>query len=216
MPGSRHGRCRRRCRARPFRYHGTGGRPPSRLHHKLSGTRQFSLAFPSGCLGCVQRGRQSGPSPAKEMKDMRHLLALPLVAAVACAGGTFKDQARAAMPTSDTVSMGSPNSSAQALAASSGTTVTQNSTAGDASAFARMTATVAIVFNVPTAAFLGLLRHVVEDYNPTSCDATSCTWGPGSAPLDLVDYKLVVSHDADGISFDWVLSGAIKPGTNFV
>ena len=147
---------------------------------------------------------------------MRNLLALPLVAAVACAGGTFKDQARAAMPTSDTVSMGSPNSSAHALAASSGTTVTQNSTAGDASAFARMTATVAIVFNVPTAAFLGLLRHVVEDYNPTSCDATSCTWGPGSAPLDLVDYKLVVSHDADGISFDWVLSGAIKPGTNFV
>ena len=43
---------------------------------------------------------------------MRNLLALPLVAAVACAGGTFKDQARAAMPTSDTVSMGSPNSSA--------------------------------------------------------------------------------------------------------
>jgi hypothetical protein len=150
------------------------------------------------------------------MKDMRNLLALPLVAAVACAGGTFKDQARAAMPTSDTVSMGSPNGSAQAASASSGTAVSQNSTAGDASAFARMTATVAVVFNVPTAAFLGLLRHVVEDNDPTSCDATSCTWGPGSGPLDLVAYKLVVSHNADGVSFDWALSGAIKPGIDFV
>jgi len=72
---------------------------------------------------------------------MRNLLALPLVAAVACAGGAFKDQARDAMPSSSTMSMGSPTSSAQAASASSGTAVTQNSTAGDASAFARLTAT---------------------------------------------------------------------------
>jgi len=147
---------------------------------------------------------------------MRNLLALPLVAAVACAGGAFKDQARDAMPSSSTMSMGSPTSSAQAASASSGTAVTQNSTAGDPSAFARMTATVAVVFNVPTAAFLDLLRHVVEDNDPTSCDANSCTWGPGSGPLDLVAYKLVVSHHSDGVSFDWALSGAVKPGIDFV
>ena len=73
----------------------------------------------------------------------------------------------------------------------------------------------AVVFNVPTAAFLDLLRHVVEDYEPTSCDATSCTW-QGSGPLDRVDYKLVVSRDGDGVSFDWSLSGAVKPGTTYV
>ena len=147
---------------------------------------------------------------------MRNLLALPLVAAVACAGGAFKDQARDAMPSKDTVSMGSPNSSAQAAAASSGTAlVSHDSTAGDASAFARMTATVAVVFNVPTAVFLGLLQHVVEDYEPISCDASSCTWS-GSGALDPVNYKLVVSRAADGTSFDWALSGAIKPGIEYV
>ena len=94
---------------------------------------------------------------------MRKLLAVSCALAAACGGSAaFKDQARDAMPSKDTVSMGSPNSSAQAAAASSGTAlVSHDSTAGDASAFARMTATVAVVFNVPTAVFLGLLQHVV-------------------------------------------------------
>jgi hypothetical protein len=40
---------------------------------------------------------------------MRKLLALPLVAAVAC-GGSFKDDARDAMPSKEAISMGSPSS----------------------------------------------------------------------------------------------------------
>jgi hypothetical protein len=152
------------------------------------------------------------------MKDMRKLIALPLVAAVACGGGSFKDQARDAMPSKDTMSMGSPQSSAQMAEASSSSTalVSQNSTVGAQSAFFKLTAAVAVIFNVPTASFLGLLQHVVEDFEPTSCDATSCTWGPNSGPLELVNYKLVVSRDADGASFDWALSGAIKPGNDFM
>ncbi|HYY52340.1 MAG TPA: hypothetical protein VE755_05695 [Myxococcales bacterium] len=145
---------------------------------------------------------------------MRKLLALPLVAAVACGGG-FKDEARDAMPSSEAITMGSPPSQ-QASSTSSGDTVTQNSTAGARSQFHDLTVAVAAVFNVPTAVFLDLLRHVVEDYDPTTCDATSCTWGPGSDALSRVDYKLVVSRDADGVSFDWTLSGAVKPGTTFV
>jgi hypothetical protein len=147
------------------------------------------------------------------MKDMRKLLALPLVAAVACGGGSFKDQARDAMPSSDSMSMSSPPSSA---AASGSALVSNESTAGQPSDFARLTAAVAVTFNVPTAFFLGLLQHVVEDFEPTSCDANSCTWGPGSEPLNPIAYKLVVSRNADGVSFDWTLSGAIKPGTTFV
>ncbi|TMA92263.1 MAG: hypothetical protein E6J63_03245 [Deltaproteobacteria bacterium] len=143
-------------------------------------------------------------------------IALPLIATVACAGGAFKDQARDAMPSKQAISMGSPPSQPQASSTSGSSTIAQNSTAGDRSQFHDLTVAVAVVFNAPTAAFLDLLRHVVEDYDPTSCDATSCTWGPGSDPLSRVDYKLVVSRDADGVSFDWALSGAVKPGTNFI
>ncbi|HZR09279.1 MAG TPA: hypothetical protein VFA79_11915 [Myxococcales bacterium] len=144
---------------------------------------------------------------------MKNLIALPLVAAVACAGGAFKDQARDAMPSKDSVSMGAPTSSGSA---SSTALVSQDSVAGQDSPFRGLTVIVSVVFNVPTAAFLDLLTHVVEDNDPTSCDATSCTWGPGSGPLELVAYKLVVSHDADGVSFDWQLSGAVKPAGEFV
>ena len=144
---------------------------------------------------------------------MRKLLALPLVAAVACGGG-FKDEARDAMPSKQAITMGTPPS--QQPSSTSGSTITQNSTVGARSQFHDLTVAVAVVFNVPTGAFLDLLRHVVEDYDPTSCDATSCTWGPGSDALSRVDYKLVVSRDADGVSFDWALSGAVKPGTTFI
>ena len=148
---------------------------------------------------------------------MRKLIALPLVAAVACGGGGFKDQARDAMPSKDTMSMGSPNSAQPAASSPPGTALVSNySTAGAQSDFFKLTAAVAITFNLPTATLLGLLQHVVEDFEPTSCDATSCTWGPGSGPLERVDYRLVVSHDADGVSFDWALSGAVKPGSTFV
>ena len=143
---------------------------------------------------------------------MKKLIALPLVAAVACGGGSFKDEARDAMPSKEAISMGSPSA---AGSSSSSSLTSKDSVAGDLSPFWGLTVTVAVVFNVPTAAFLDLLSHVVEDNDPTSCDANSCTWGPGSGPLDPVAYKLVVSRDADGSSFDWQLSGAVKPGTTF-
>ena len=144
---------------------------------------------------------------------MKKLIALPLVAAVACGGGAFKDQARDAMPSKESVSMGSPSSTSGASSTALVAQGSTDSTAGQQSPFFALTATVAVVFNVPTALFLDLLRHVVEDFEPTSCDATSCTWGPGSGALELVAYKLVVSRDADGVSFDWTLSGAVKPVT---
>ena len=148
---------------------------------------------------------------------MRKLLPLPLVAAIACGGGQFKDQARDAMPSKDTMSMGSPQR-AQAVASAPGTdAVAQDSTVGQGSPFFGLTVSVAAVFNVPVAAFLDLLQHVTEDFEPTSCTASSCTW-QGSGALDLNVYKLVVSRDADGVSFDWTLSGQPKaqPGSAFV
>ncbi len=149
---------------------------------------------------------------------MRKILVLPLIAAVACGGGQLKDQMRDAMPSKDTVSMGSPQSSATATA-SSGDTITQNSTVGQSSPFYGLTVGVAVVFNVPVALFLDLLQHVTVDFEPTSCDqqAQSCTW-QGSGALDPNTYKLVVTKDADGVSFDWTLSGQPKaqPASAFV
>jgi hypothetical protein len=139
---------------------------------------------------------------------MRKILALPLIAVVACGGGQLKDQMRDAMPSKDTVSMGSPTS-AQASSAS-GDTIAQNSTVGQDSPFHNLTVGVAIVFNVPVTLFLDLLQHVTEDFDPTSCDqaAQSCTWQGHNPLIDKNDYKLVVTKDADGVSFDWTLSGA--------
>ena len=145
---------------------------------------------------------------------MKKLFALPLAAAIAC-GGSFKDEARGAMPSKDAISMGSPDSGSSASGTALVTDASTYSVAGQQSPFWALTVKVAVTFNVPTAAFLDLLRHVVEDFEPTSCDATSCTW-QGSGPLDPVDYRLVVSRDGDGKSFDWTLSGAVKPGTAFV
>src|SRR2546428_10054483 len=134
-------------------------------------------------VGPCPEGRAGRRPPAKETMEMLKRIALPLIATLACAGGALKDQARDAMPSKEAISIGSPASQPQASSTSGSSTIAQNSTAGDRSQFHDLTVAVAVVFNVPTAAFLDLLRHVVEDYDPTSCDATACPWGPGPAPL---------------------------------
>lgn len=146
---------------------------------------------------------------------MRKLIVVPLIAAVACGGGALKDQARSAMPDKSSVAMGSPQGSSTASATANQSV--QDSTAGQPSPFFTMTVTVAAVFNVPVALFLDLIASVTLQ-EPTSCTATSCTWGPGSGPLDSNSYQLVVSKNSDGISFDWTLSGQVKsrPGSTFV
>ena len=148
---------------------------------------------------------------------MKKLLAAMTVATVACSGGALKDQARDAMPSKDTVAMGSPKPAGSSSVAPNGDAVnTQDSTAGDHSQFFDMTATVAADFNGAAAGFLGLIEAVVAQ-EPTSCNATSCTWGPGSSALDYNNYQLVVSKNADD-TFHWELSGQAKskPGSQFV
>lgn len=145
---------------------------------------------------------------------MNKLLALSLASAVACGGGSLKDQARSALPTRDTLAMGSPKASTSA-SSSAGDTNVQNSTAGDPSPFFSVTVTVAAVFNGPTAAMLDLLAAITAQ-EPSSCAKAACTWGPGSAALDYNNYQLVVTEQ--GASFSWQLSGQAKsrPGSAFV
>lgn len=132
---------------------------------------------------------------------MRTILAVILAAA--CGGQSFKDESRNALPSKDTVSMGSPNGSSGATS-NAPDQITQNSTAGQHSPFFDLTASVSAEFNGAVVAFLGLVDAVTAN-EPTSCTPTSCTWGPGHGPFDYNDYELVVTQAGDG--YDWALSG---------
>lgn len=145
---------------------------------------------------------------------MRKLLALSLLAA-ACGGSqTFKDQSRDALPSKNTVAMGTPSASS-ATSNAPPDQIAQNSTAGQHSPFFDLTVGVAVAFNGGTAAMLGIVEAVTAN-EPTSCTANSCTWGPGSSALDYNNFKLVVAQQGDG--YDWELSGQDKqkPTSDFV
>jgi hypothetical protein len=139
---------------------------------------------------------------------MRKLIALSIALAAACGGsapGSLKQQSRDAMPSKDTVQMGSPSSASRA---SSADAIQRDSGAGDSSTWVGATVSVSAVFNVGTAWVLGVIG-AVTDQEPTSCDATSCTWGPGSGALDPNNFKVVVTKNANG-NFDYTLSGQPK------
>ncbi len=133
---------------------------------------------------------------------MRKLLALSCALAAACGGGVaFKDQASAALPDSAGVAVGPQ----QAQSSQSNALSAQGSSQDLIGADPWYNATVAfsVSINLGTAFTLGAVASV------TASDPTSCTWGPGSAPLDPNEYELVVTQAADG-SFDWTLSGRSK------
>ena len=147
---------------------------------------------------------------------MRKILAILPLAAIACGAQSFKDASRDALPSKDSVAMGSPTSSAAATAAAQNQNqVQQDSTAGQHSPFFDLTVSVAAVFNGGAAVMLGIVEKVTES-EPTSCTPTSCTWGPGSSALDYNVFKLVVTQGGDG--YDWALSGQAKtrPASDFV
>ena len=141
---------------------------------------------------------------------MRKLLALSLAAAAACGGGSFKDQAREALPDSGGVKMGPQ----QAQMQSQPGTTQQNAT--QLSGWYLVTVAYSVAINAGTAWTLGVVEAVIES-EPKSCTADSCTWGPGSNALDPNTYQLTVTRNANG-SFDWKLEGQSKaapPGAPF-
>ena len=145
---------------------------------------------------------------------MRKLLALALVAAGCGGAQTFTDQSRDALPSGDTVAMGTP-SSPSGTSVAPPDQITQNSIAGLHSPFFDLTVAVSTAFNGGTALWLGIVEQVTAT-EPTSCAASTCTWGPGSGALDASVYKLVVAQQGDG--YDWELSGQdkAKPASDFV
>lgn len=139
--------------------------------------------------------------------------ALVLFVALLAACGNAKlnpDDARAALPQQGDSQIGAPTATVAAAGAPAGVgtmNASPASVAGDVSGYFVSTVTLAVAVNGSVAWSLGVLRAVVES-PPTECDAASCTWGPGSHPLDPRDWKLVVTTAGD--HFDYALSGELK------
>jgi hypothetical protein len=148
------------------------------------------------------------------MRIAKPIAAVLATALAACGGGALQDQARSAMPRSENVKMSSPNS---ASAARPDGTIAQNSAVGDASVYMAATVGLAVTVNGSSALILGILK-AVTDQPATSCTEDTCTWGPGSHPLEANNFKLVVTKKSNPDRFEYALSGEgkSKPGSGFV
>lgn len=122
---------------------------------------------------------------------------------------------RAAMPRSEVVNVSAPNPGAPAgggLLASPFLAEASAAAAGNVvkSPLAVVSYVFASTINAGVYWALAPVAWFVDVVPPTSCDNDSCTWGPGSRPAELNDWKLVVTRAGDG--YDWALSG--KPKSN--
>jgi hypothetical protein len=154
---------------------------------------------------------------------VKKLLFVPLMAALACGGssssGSLSDQSRDALPNKSSVAMNTPGGTSTALKQAPSGELIKSGASPDAVSndfYFGLTVSVVVISPAPVAAFLDLVSDITAN-EPTSCIATSCTWGPGSAALDPNTYELTVSKDSDGKSFDWTLAGQAKskPGSAF-
>ena len=137
--------------------------------------------------------------------------AIVLFAALLGACGASKeltaDEIRNAMPQKESASINAPTSGSGVQAGLNPARDPAASNVGDVSGYYLSTATLAVAVNGSVAWSLGVLQAVVQ-WPPTSCDKTSCTWGPGSSPLDPRDWRLTVSKAGD--HFDYQLAGQRK------
>lgn len=148
----------------------------------------------------------------------RTILLLGAALLTAC-GGTGKltaEEVRNALPQPSNAQINAPTAAvaqaqpqARAVALVAGAEV--KSTVGDLSPYFVSTVTLAVAVNGSVAWSLGVLRTVVL-FPPTSCAADTCTWGPGSHPLDPRDWMLVVTKVDD--HYDYQLSGQLKAQPN--
>ena len=146
---------------------------------------------------------------------MRKLPISILLLAAACGGssGSLKEQSRDALPSKDTVQTSAPGSAHPGIAPEG---PQSDSAAGTPSQWKDVTVGVAATFNLSTVFALGLVESITAQ-EPTGCDATSCTWGPGHGAFDYNNFKLVVTKGANG-QFDYALSGEplSRPGSGYL
>lgn len=151
------------------------------------------------------------------MKRLTSILAAALALA-ACSKQDPADPYRKALPTSNTLTIDAQKTSST-TALTTGLTVdggvSTTVTADGKSELAVISYGFATSVNAGVAQMLWLI-HSITFWQPTSCDDSSCTWGPGSSATDLNVFRLVVAKR--GGAYDYVLSAAPKStgGTQFL
>ncbi len=139
------------------------------------------------------------------MKKIATLTAAALVVAACGPAGDPAQKYRDAMPKDQQVAVGTPS----ATTAAGALTVRPNGNytidlSGTKSEFAVMSYFLAVMINGGTKAVLGLVRWVTL-HHPTSCDDSSCTWGPFVDDKGLNYVKLVVTKNGD--QYDYAFQG---------
>jgi hypothetical protein len=111
---------------------------------------------------------------------------------------------RAALPQASSVQLGTPAADTTAAALTAQLPAPLDASSYQAS-YAVMSYWTALTVNAGVAITLDIVKAVVA-FPPTSCDATSCTWGPWVGDAGLNRYELVVTKQSDA-GFAWALSG---------
>jgi hypothetical protein len=139
------------------------------------------------------------------MKRAIALIASVLLTA-ACGGKTITaEEARGAVPGASQAQVGVPDQQGQALTATPGGS---EATSDVTAEYAAETIALAAAVNGGVAFTLGIVELVVS-LPPTSCSGDTCTWGPGSGPLEVNDWQLTVTKKDDN-DYVWALAGRPK------
>lgn len=142
------------------------------------------------------------------MKKLTSLIAAALILAACGSTEDPAQQYRDALPKSETVQVGSP----QAETNPNALTVSRSAlgdTTSPKSEYAMMSYFLARTVNSGVGATLVFLRHITT-LRPTTCDGSSCTWGPWVDDDGLNRWQLYVQKVGD--AYEYVLSA--QPGSN--
>jgi hypothetical protein len=135
------------------------------------------------------------------MKKISLLLAAALALA-ACGPQDPADKFRNALPKTQAVTVGTPQSDS-----GTGALSVQTSALGESamlqSEYAVMSYYLAVTMNTGVAWILGTV-HFITTFKPTSCDDSSCTWGPWIDDDGNNRWKLFVAKVGD--TYEWTLS----------
>lgn len=111
-----------------------------------------------------------------------------------------EDAFRAGLPSKEMVEMKAPKRNGQGLAAFYGQ--------GQTAEYYEMTVKAAATVNGGTAGVLNLIEDIVQ-YPPSSIEGDVAVWGPHTASLSAVTWKLTVTRTGND-TYSWVLEGKAK------
>ncbi len=133
----------------------------------------------------------------------------------ACGGKLTPEQARSALPRPEDARVGTPSAPAAVAGALAASPNGEAAALVSNSDFFRLTGALAASVNGGVGAILLVLRAVVE-LPPTKCEGDTCTWGPGSSPLDYNVFELVVRKVGDHYEYQLMAEPKSQPGSGFI